>query len=113
MFGKKKDKQPLEKREKLSWKERFMVKRIIKHGFRGIKETRKLKKEQKNAEALETQRQRTITAIMNMGEVFDLFQDEECKIPATEEWFQKQDIDFLLDYLEDILELTKVRIDEK
>lgn len=100
-------------KEKLSWKERFMINRILKHGYKGIKRSRKLKQEEKDVMKLEMERQKTITAIMQMGDVFELFQDKACKIPATKEWFEEQDFDFLLDYLEEILDATKVRVNEK
>ena len=43
--------------------------------------------------------------------MFELYQDEECNITATEDWFQEQTLDFLLDYFEEILKETKVRVD--
>lgn len=102
----------IEGKEKLTWMEKIAVRRLIKKGLKNIKETRKKRKEEKELNKLEEDRQRMITSILTMGDVFELYQDEECTIPATKEFFEEKDIDYLLNYLEEMLEMTRVRINE-
>lgn len=92
---------------KLTWKQRFALKRIIKHGIKNIKKKRRLKQEQKTAEQQEQIKQETITALLELSEVFDLYQDEQKTKPITEQYLQEQTIDYLLDYLEELLNHTK------
>lgn len=107
------DHTPTQKEEKeLGFKEKFMIKRIINHGIKNIKKTKKEKQEQKNAEKDEENRQKIIQAILQLTDNYDLYTDDTATEKITEEWLQTKDLDFVLNYLEEILNYTRVRLND-